>query len=78
MAHDADDGDVVRLNALLSKWREPKMQRVLPRLVIPDATNRANSGVSRQRVAVTNSPRSFPSSLEHARHVVLDQLERQI
>ena len=46
MAHDADDGDVVRLNALLSKWREPKMQRVLPRLVIPDATNRANSGVS--------------------------------
>ena len=47
-ADDDDDGDddVHRLNALLREWREPLIARVLPRLVIPDGTNRAATGVS--------------------------------
>ena len=43
---DGDDDDVHRLNALLREWREPLITRVLPRLVIPDGTNRAATGVS--------------------------------
>ena len=47
MTNDAD-----RANELLQKWWEKggAMQSVLPRLVIPDAANRARTGLSAHHV----------------------------
>jgi hypothetical protein len=40
-----DAEDISLLCALIKQWREPEMSLVLPRTVIPDATNRAQTGL---------------------------------
>ena len=75
---DGDD-DVDRLNALLSEWREPLITRVLPRLVIPDGTNRAATGVSLEHahgIAMNIAERGF--DVDHDVPVVVRQDAREM
>jgi hypothetical protein len=41
---------VAALNALIAEWREPGMVRVRPAHVVPDTTNRENTGISAMHV----------------------------
>jgi hypothetical protein len=45
-----DHDDLMTLNDLLTKWREPGMTKVPPRLVIPDFSNRGHTGLSIEHV----------------------------
>jgi hypothetical protein len=40
-----DKRDVTLLLALISQWREPRTEKVVPRNVVPDFTNRAQTGL---------------------------------
>lgn len=50
--YEAMDGaeKVAALNALIAEWREPSMVRVQPARVVPDTTNRENTGISAMHV----------------------------
>merc|ERR1719163_1654793 len=43
---EQDKLDVAELNSAIERWREPDMLKVKPRQVIPDFTNRAQTGIS--------------------------------
>ena len=46
--YEAMNGDekVAALNALIVQFREPGLARVKPARVVPDSTNRENTGIS--------------------------------
>jgi hypothetical protein len=46
----SEEKKISLFNAVLAHYREPGLQRVLPRHVIPDTTNRSNTGLSVQHV----------------------------
>lgn len=48
--HLTGDEKVRKLNELIEEWREPQLVQVLPELVIPDTTNRSNTGLSENHV----------------------------
>ncbi|KAH9253649.1 hypothetical protein BASA81_008267 [Batrachochytrium salamandrivorans] len=48
--HLSVEEKVAKLNELIDMWREPEMATILPRVVIPDTTNRENTGLSPNHV----------------------------